>query len=164
MGIKVKVSSTKAGKCFGSFLEVCKKEPVHITHYRRQVATLLSASDYERFLDVDNRFWGELAVLAEKVGFPDDVIVRQWLMKKTGYALNLTISKVALEVLETIPTIRCENILNDLLDAPKDPTRRIKKLQGYKFRRCDFGKYRVIFDVVNGTIQIFYVGEQGEEK
>lgn len=63
------VSATDCKTRLGQYLELAHSEPVAIQKNERSVAVLLSYSEYERLLAMENSYWLEQAKKAEKSGY-----------------------------------------------------------------------------------------------
>ncbi|NDY58875.1 type II toxin-antitoxin system Phd/YefM family antitoxin [Desulfovibrio sulfodismutans] len=63
------VTSSDAKRNFGRILETTMKGPVEITKSGRRVAVILSAEDYDNLSRLEDAYWGERALAAEKGGF-----------------------------------------------------------------------------------------------
>jgi prevent-host-death family protein len=63
------VTSSDAKRNFGRILETTLKGPVEITKSGRRVAVILSAEDYDNLSLLEDAYWGERALAAEKGGF-----------------------------------------------------------------------------------------------
>ena len=67
---------------FGQLIDTAMVEPVAIEKRGRRVAVLLSFVEYERLLEIEDRFWGEKALTAINGGFltPDET--DKWVKEK----------------------------------------------------------------------------------
>ncbi len=52
------VAAKEAKNRFGALLDMAQREPVVIQKNGREVAVLMSMTDYERFEAVEEEFWG----------------------------------------------------------------------------------------------------------
>ena len=156
----LKYTSTYVQDHFKNASKACQTEPVHITKNDSPCAVLLSPTEYKRLTDIENKYWGELAELAESCGFMDDHEVNLWVNTKTNHYLYLKITRMAFKYLDSLTKHKCENILVGLKETVANQSKKIKKTEGYNFKQCDFGKNKVIFDGVEGAIRIIYVGER----
>jgi prevent-host-death family protein len=59
----------EAKDSFGLLLDTAQREPVAITRKGRQVAVVLSSTDYERLEALEDAYWGRVAEEAAKEGF-----------------------------------------------------------------------------------------------
>lgn len=53
------VAAKEAKNRFGVLLDMAQREPVKIQKNGRDVAVLMSITDYERFEEVEEEFWGQ---------------------------------------------------------------------------------------------------------
>ena len=60
----VEVSATELQGKTGTVIEQAMRAPVRITRNRRPVAALLSNEEYERLLEIEDAYWGEMARMA----------------------------------------------------------------------------------------------------
>ena len=79
-------AAAEAKDKFGELLEIAKSEPVAIEDEGRQVAVLLSFAEYQRLIDLEDRYWGEKAVKALDSGFVAEPEATEWLKKKLSDA------------------------------------------------------------------------------
>ena len=63
------VTSTECKTHLGQYLESVQTEPVTIQKTGRAVAVLISRSEYERLLSLENAYWLERAKEAELSGY-----------------------------------------------------------------------------------------------
>lgn len=63
------VTSSDAKRNFGRILETSLRGPVEITKSGRRVAVILSAEEYDNLSLLEDAYWGERALAAEKGGF-----------------------------------------------------------------------------------------------
>jgi prevent-host-death family protein len=63
------VTATEIKNRFGRYLEDSMSEPVVIEKTGRAVAVMISMADYERLAALEDKFWGEMAIEAEKNGY-----------------------------------------------------------------------------------------------
>lgn len=52
------MAAKEAKNRFGALLDLAQREPVTIQKNGRNVAVLMSQTDYERFEEVEEEFWG----------------------------------------------------------------------------------------------------------
>lgn len=76
------VGATEAKNRFGQVLEMALSEPVAIEKKDRRVAVLMSFAEYERLMELEDRFWGEKAQAAMQSGFLSEEETREWLKEK----------------------------------------------------------------------------------
>ncbi|MEK6745539.1 MAG: type II toxin-antitoxin system Phd/YefM family antitoxin [Pseudomonadota bacterium] len=62
-------SATNAKNRFGEIMDAALREPVMIQRSGRDVAVLMSVEEYKIVEMLSDRYWGELAMEAEKNGF-----------------------------------------------------------------------------------------------
>jgi mRNA-degrading endonuclease RelE of RelBE toxin-antitoxin system len=74
------------------------------------------------------------------------------------FHLNLKISKSASRFLDTIPLKHFSKLLKCFLQVAKTPPKRSSRLKGYKYRQFDVGCYRIIYDVLENTPRIIFIG------
>jgi prevent-host-death family protein len=65
----------------GSAIERAMRAPVRITRNRRPVAALLSNEEYERLLEIEDAYWGEMARMAMSAESVQDDAVNGLLAK-----------------------------------------------------------------------------------
>src|SRR3712207_9362771 len=63
------MSAKEAKDAFGLLLDTAQREPVTITKKGREVAVLVSKTDFERLEALEDAYWGTLAEEARKEGF-----------------------------------------------------------------------------------------------
>lgn len=59
--IKNTITATKAKTEFGALVDQARKHPVTITRNSRPVAVILSPEEFQRFSEIEDRFWGDKA-------------------------------------------------------------------------------------------------------
>ena len=59
-------SATDVKNRFGEYLEICREEPVVVQRTGRDVAVLISRSEFDRFTAMEDQYWGMRAAEAEK--------------------------------------------------------------------------------------------------
>jgi prevent-host-death family protein len=74
--------ATEAKNKFGQMLETAMSEPVAIGKKGRRVAVMMSIKEYQRLIDVEDRYWGEKALKAVQEGFVGEQDTKQWLERK----------------------------------------------------------------------------------
>ena len=57
----IEISATELQSRTGSVIEQAMQSPVCITRNKRPVVTLLSTKEYERLLELEDAYWGEMA-------------------------------------------------------------------------------------------------------
>jgi antitoxin Phd len=74
--------ATEAKNKFGQMLETAMSEPVAIGKKGRRVAVMMSMKEYQRLIDIEDRYWGEKALQAVQEGFVSEKDTKQWLERK----------------------------------------------------------------------------------
>ena len=67
---------------FGQILESAMIEPIAIEKNGRKVVVMMSMSEYQRLLEIEDRYWGELALKAIKDGFLTEKETKAWIERK----------------------------------------------------------------------------------
>jgi len=75
-------SATAAKNHFGNLIDRAMTEAVFIEKKGRPVVVVLSISEYQRLIDMEDRYWGERALNAVKEGFLSKAESREWLKEK----------------------------------------------------------------------------------
>lgn len=75
-------SATVAKNKFGNLIDNAMTEPVFIEKKGRPVVVVLSVSEYQRLIDMEDRYWGERALSAVKEGFLREDESQKWLEGK----------------------------------------------------------------------------------
>ena len=65
----MKATATEVKNRFGEFLDRAQKEPITVEKSGRAVAVLLAQEEYERLPALEDRYWGQRALEAEKAGY-----------------------------------------------------------------------------------------------
>mgnify|MGYP001563535104 CR=1 FL=1 len=65
----MKTTATEMKNHFGEYLEGALSEPVVIEKSGRSIVVMLSMKEYERLMALDDAYWGEKALKAEKIGY-----------------------------------------------------------------------------------------------
>jgi len=70
----MRTSATDLKTNFGTYLQKAITEPVIIEKNHRSMAVLVSYEEYERLSMIEDRYWAQRAIEAEKEGFlgPDE--------------------------------------------------------------------------------------------
>ena len=76
------VGATEVKNKFGQMLETVMSEPVAIGKKGRRVAVMISIKEYQRLIDIEDRYWGEKALKAIQEGFVNEKETNQWLERK----------------------------------------------------------------------------------
>jgi PHD/YefM family antitoxin component YafN of YafNO toxin-antitoxin module len=63
-------------------LETAMTEPIAIEKQGRPVAVMMSMAEYQRLVEIEDRYWGERARKAVGEGFVPEKKIRTWLKKK----------------------------------------------------------------------------------
>lgn len=75
-------AATEAKNRFGQLLDTALTEPVAIEKKGRPVAVLLSFAEYQRLVEIEDRYWGQKAQNALKEGFLSEKETAKWLKRK----------------------------------------------------------------------------------
>jgi antitoxin Phd len=62
------VSATELKARLGRYLEIVAKEPVFIEKNGRNTAVIISTEEYQKFISLDDMYWGALAMQAKQEG------------------------------------------------------------------------------------------------
>ncbi len=62
------VSATELKARLGRYLDIVAKEPVFIEKNGRNTAVIISAEEYQKFVALDDMYWGALAMQAKNEG------------------------------------------------------------------------------------------------
>ena len=65
----MKITATEVKNHFGEYLEGAISEPVVIEKTGRPVVVMLSVKEYERLTALEDAYWAEKALKAEKAGY-----------------------------------------------------------------------------------------------
>jgi len=65
----MKITATEVKNHFGEYLEGAISEPVVIEKTGRPVVVMLSVKEYERLTALEDAYWAEKALKAEKTGY-----------------------------------------------------------------------------------------------
>lgn len=63
------ITATEAKNHFGEYLEKTISDPVFIQKTGRPVAVMLSVKEYERLTGLEDAYWAQKALAAEKTGY-----------------------------------------------------------------------------------------------
>jgi prevent-host-death family protein len=77
-------AATDVKNKFGQMLEAVVSEPIAIEKKGRPVAVMMSIAEYERLVEIEDRYWGEKALKAIKEGFVSDSKAKTLLEGKLG--------------------------------------------------------------------------------
>jgi len=75
-------SVTEVKNKFGQILEMAMTEPIAIEKNGRQVVVMMSMSEYQRLLEIEDRYWGEIALKAIEDGFLTVNDTKAWIERK----------------------------------------------------------------------------------
>ena len=75
----VVVNATEFKQRFGTYVEHAQKEPVEITRSGRLSAVLLSADEFRRMREHEDKYWAMLAAEAKRGGFAGTEESAEWL-------------------------------------------------------------------------------------
>jgi len=75
-------AATDVKNRFGQMLETAMTEPIAIEKKGRPVAVILSITEYQRLVEIEDRYWGENARKAVEEGFMMAKDTQAWLKKK----------------------------------------------------------------------------------
>jgi prevent-host-death family protein len=75
-------AATEAKNRFGRLLEMAMTEPVAIGKKGRPVAVLLSFTEYQRLMELEDRYLGEMALKSLEGGVLPEDETNAWLKKK----------------------------------------------------------------------------------
>ena len=67
--IHMKITATEIKNHFGEYLEEAISEPVVIEKTGRPVAVMLSIKEYDRLISLEDDYWVQKALQAEKNGY-----------------------------------------------------------------------------------------------
>jgi len=77
-------AATDVKNKFGQMLETVMSEPVTIEKNGRPVAVMMSMAEYERLMEIEDRYWGEKALKALEEGFASDAETKALIEGKLG--------------------------------------------------------------------------------
>ena len=75
-------AATEVKNKFGQILESAMIEPIAIEKNGRKVVVMMSMSEYQRLLEIEDRYWGELALKAIDNGFLTEKETKAWIERK----------------------------------------------------------------------------------
>ena len=75
-------AATEVKNRFGQMLETAMTEPITIGKKGRPVAVMMSIAEYQRLVEIEDRYWGEKARKAVAEGFVAEKGTRAWLKRK----------------------------------------------------------------------------------
>ncbi len=65
----MKATATEVKNRFGEFMDRAQREPVTVEKTGRSYAVLIGFDEYQRLLALEDAYWGDRAVEAEKSGY-----------------------------------------------------------------------------------------------
>jgi antitoxin Phd len=77
-------AATDVKNKFGQMLEAAMSEPIAIEKKGRPVAVMMSIAEYERLVEIEDRYWGEKALKAVEEGFVSGTKAKSLLEGKSG--------------------------------------------------------------------------------
>ena len=75
-------AATDVKNRFGQMLETAMAEPIAIEKKGRPIAVMMSITEYQRLVEIEDRYWGEKARKAVEEGFVAEKEARAWLKRK----------------------------------------------------------------------------------
>ncbi len=75
-------AATEVKNKFGQILEKAMAEPIAIEKNGRKVVVMMSMSEYQRLLEIEDRYWGEMALKAIEGGFLTEHDTKTWIERK----------------------------------------------------------------------------------
>jgi prevent-host-death family protein len=75
-------AATNVKNKFGQMLETAMTEPITIEKKGRPIAVMMSITEYQRLVEIEDRYWGENARKAIEKGYVTGKDTRAWLKKK----------------------------------------------------------------------------------
>jgi prevent-host-death family protein len=75
-------TASEAKNNFGQLIDTAMVEPVAIEKRGRKVAVLISFAEYNRLIEMEDRFWGEKALAAIEGGFVPVDETDKWVKEK----------------------------------------------------------------------------------
>ena len=79
-----KAAATDVKNKFGQMLEAAMSEPITIEKKGRPVAVMMSFTEYERLVEIEDRYWGAKALKAIEEGFASDTKAKALLGLRNG--------------------------------------------------------------------------------
>ncbi|MHC1698813.1 MAG: type II toxin-antitoxin system Phd/YefM family antitoxin [Geobacteraceae bacterium] len=152
--------STKAQNNFGSLLTDTETGPVIITRNGHQVAVVISFRDFQKFTELDDRYWVRLAMEAIEEGYLSDDETEDWLVERFGERgkelIDIEITKSAYRFINSITNKGVKDILRSFVFISVVSCDRVVD----KFSIRDVGKYRIVFEHIDGSPSIIYIGKR----
>ncbi len=84
----IETTATKIKNRLGRYLEQAQREPVFIKKSGRWVAVVVSYEDYKRLTRLEDKYWAEKALEAEKEGFVGEKESLEFLKNKLEEAVD----------------------------------------------------------------------------
>ncbi len=79
--------------------------------------------------------------------------------------LKLQISKDSQKFLDILPPKQFRQVVAKVFTLLEEPRPHdTKTLKGYSFLRNDVGEYRIIYDVMGGTLRLILVGKRNDDE
>jgi prevent-host-death family protein len=75
-------TASEAKNNFGQLIDTAMVEPVAIEKRGRRVAVLISYAEYNRLLEIEDRYWGDKALMAIQGGFENPEDIDKWIKEK----------------------------------------------------------------------------------
>jgi mRNA interferase RelE/StbE len=77
--------------------------------------------------------------------------------------LKLDLSRQSLKFIQHLPPKQFRQVLNKILELMSDPNPTdSKKLAGSPYKRTDIGEYRIIYNVEDDCVKIYYTGKRND--
>ena len=77
--------------------------------------------------------------------------------------LKLDLSKQSLKFIQHLPPKQFRQVLNKILELMSNPNPPDSiKLTGSLYKRTDIGEYRIIYNVEDGCVKIYYSGKRND--
>ena len=154
----IKHTATAAQNNFGEIAGNSLKEPVSVTKNGQPYVVIMSNAEYTRLTGIEERYWGELAVMAGSSGFVDEAQTDRWFRSKQINPISVRLTKHAGKILDKVPQNKCQNIFATLSEFLYSPRKHLV-VKGYNFNHCTVSKYKIIYDNFDGYLRIFFLGE-----
>jgi len=75
-------AATEVKNKFGQILERAINEPIAIEKNGRKVVVMMSMSEYQRLVEIEDRYWGDKALKAIEDGFLTEKDTKSWIERK----------------------------------------------------------------------------------
>jgi len=77
--------------------------------------------------------------------------------------LKLDLSKQSLKFVQNLPPKQFRQALNKILELMSDPNPLDSiKLTGSPYKRTDIGEYRIIYNVEDDCVKVYYTGKRND--